>query len=211
MTGGPVDKIPNLNNYKEGALWVGVDSGVNYLLKHQIVPTQAFGDFDSVTESQFNEIKNRLTHLSVFPSEKDETDTEIAINWSLKKNPSLIRVFGATGGRLDHFMGNIQLLLKGLEHGTRIEIHDNQNILYIVKEGSYTLSTHHSFPYVSFLPVSKSVKGITLTGFKFPLENRNIRWGDTLCISNELEMEKGTFSFHEGILMVVRSRDYHPS
>ena len=43
------------------------------------------------------------------------------------------------------------------------------------------------------MPVTEIVEGITLLGFKYPLTNKKIEWGSTLCISNELVEEKGTF------------------
>ncbi|QFT88826.1 Thiamine pyrophosphokinase [Bacillus sp. THAF10] len=212
VAGGPKENIPDLMSFHgEDVLWIGVDCGVSYLLETGITPKKIYGDFDSVSNEQKETILQRFSDAEIFPSEKNETDTEIAINWALKQKPSLIRIFGGTGGRLDHFLANIQLLLKGLEHGSRIEILDIQNRMHVVKEGTYSLCKDSSFPYTSFLPVSRFVLGITLTGFKYPLTNRNIKWGDTLCISNEMVCENGTFSFHEGILMVIRSRDYHSS
>lgn len=211
VAGGPADRIPDLHSYSgEDVLWMGVDKGVAYLLEQSIKPTKAFGDFDSISSQELANIKVHLPDAEVFPSEKDETDTEIAINWALEQKPDLIRIFGGTGGRLDHFLGNIQLLLKGLERHILIEIHDVQNQLFAVNEGNYSIAKDGSFPFISFMPVTPDVKGITLKGFKYPLEKKHIRFGDTLCISNELEVESGTFSFDEGILMVIRSRDYHP-
>jgi thiamine pyrophosphokinase len=211
VAGGPTDRIPKLHDWQaEDVIWVGVDRGVAYLLEHNIIPAKAFGDFDSITNQELIKIKAQLPHAEVFPSEKDETDTELAVNWALEQNPALIRIFGGTGGRLDHFLGNIQLLLKGLEKGAVIEIHDIQNQLFALREGTYSITKDKSLPYISFMPITPDVKGITLRGFKYPLEKKHIRFGDTLCISNELEVESGTFSFDEGILMVIRSRDYHP-
>jgi thiamine pyrophosphokinase len=203
--------IPNLQKLQgENIYWVGVDKGVSYLLEKNIKPMKAFGDFDSVSERELLNMKKELPDLEVFPSEKDETDTEIAVKWAITQNPDKIKLFGVTGGRLDHFFGNIQLLLKGMEEGVRIEVHDIQNELFLVKEGCRSLARKQDFPYISFIPITPEVKGITLKGFKYPLENRNIKWGDTLCISNELDFESGTFSYVEGILMVIRSRDYYP-
>ncbi|WP_010193130.1 thiamine diphosphokinase [Bacillus sp. m3-13] len=211
VAGGPIERIPKLYDWQaEDVMWVGVDRGVAYLLEQNIVPTKAFGDFDSITREELYNIKAQLPHAEVFPSEKDETDTEIAVNWALEQNPALIRIFGGTGGRLDHFLGNVQLLLKGLEREVLIEIHDIQNKLFAHREGTYFIKKDESLPFISFMPITPDVKGITLKGFKYPLEKKHIRFGDTLCISNELEVESGTFSFDEGILMVIRSRDYHP-
>ncbi len=211
VAGGPTDRIPELKYLQlEDVIWVGVDRGVAYLLEQNIQPVKAFGDFDSITSRELHDIKVKLPQAEIYPSEKDETDTEIAVNWALEQKPELIRIYGGTGGRLDHFLGNIQLLLKGLERGTLVEMHDIQNKLYALKEGTYSITKDESLPFISFIPITPHVKGITLKGFKYPLEKKHIRFGDTLCISNELEVESGTFSFDEGILMVIRSRDYHP-
>ncbi len=47
----------------------------------------------------------------MFKPEKDETDMELALNWAIDQKPEMIRIFGATGGRLDHMFANIQLLI----------------------------------------------------------------------------------------------------
>ena len=73
--------------------------------------------------------------------------------------------------------------------------------------GTHIIEENKDFPYVSFVPVTEIEEGITLLGFKYPLINKTIEWGSTLCISNELVKEKGTFSFTSGILMVIRSTD----
>ena len=57
--------------------------------------------------------------LHIVPREKDQTDLEIAINWALEQKPALIRIFGATGGRLDHGLANIQMLLKRIRSRNR--------------------------------------------------------------------------------------------
>lgn len=61
--------------------------------------------------------------------------------------------------------------------------------------------------YISFLPLTQEVTGITLKGFKYPLENKDICIGTSLCISNELIEEEGRITFSEGVLMAVESHD----
>ena len=61
--------------------------------------------------------------------------------------------------------------------------------------------------YISFIPMTTSVENLTLTGFKYPLNNEHISFGSTLCISNELITNLGTYSFTKGILLVIRSAD----
>ncbi|MFJ7976352.1 thiamine diphosphokinase [Peribacillus sp. JNUCC 23] len=212
VAGGPVALLPDLNVYREkSSIWVGVDRGVYTLMQHDIVPDVAFGDFDSVTEAELADIKKTLNHLEIYPAEKDETDLEIAFNWALSKHPEEIYVFGATGGRMDHFIGNLQLLLKKplLEQKNNLNIFivDKQNLISFKTPGTYSLEAMNDKKYVSFLPISTEVKGITLAGFKYPLTNHVLPLGSTQCISNELISQCGNFSFTDGILMVIRSSD----
>ncbi|WP_240190001.1 thiamine diphosphokinase [Bacillus sp. P14.5] len=211
LGGGPEEFIPDLEMYKEdeGAIWVGVDHGVFRLLHRGINPDMAFGDFDSVNDAEWKLIEEKVKQINRFMPEKDETDMELALNWAIDKAPGSIKIFGATGGRIDHFLANIQLLGKkeNLHPAIEIEIIDIQNHVQIVPPGEYTLADKKQSKYVSFLPLSEKVEGLTLQGFKYPLENRNITTGSTLCISNELIQSTGTFSFLSGILMVIRSHD----
>ena len=211
VAGGPNENIPNFQQWVENSeevIWVGIDKGVQYLLSANIVPDKAFGDFDSVSEEELDELTKQLPDLSIFPSEKNEIDSELAMNWALQQYPTKIRMFGVTGGRLDHFFGNVQLLINSLEnYQCKVEMIDIQNIVYLEKPGTYHISNLNSFKYISFIPITKEVKGVTLTGFKYELTDQLITWGETLCISNELISNSSTFSFEEGILMVIRSTD----
>src|SRR5689334_1730456 len=102
MAGGPLENLPDLHPYlSDGSIWVGVDRGVYHLLKKNISPRIAFGDFDSVNHEELAEIENMVKELKRFKPEKDETDLELALQWAISQNPDTIQIFGATGGRLD--------------------------------------------------------------------------------------------------------------
>jgi thiamine pyrophosphokinase len=210
LAGGPESLLPDLTTYIENdAIWVGVDRGVYHLLNRNINPMIAFGDFDSVSSAELMFIEDRVTDLKKYKPEKDETDMELALNWALDQNPSIIRLFGATGGRLDHLFANVHLLLKQfkVKKSVNISLIDKHNIIFIKEPGCYSIEKINKKKYISFVPLTLNVSNLTLEGFKFPLENRHISIGSTLCISNELISDYGTFSFSEGILIVIRSHD----
>jgi thiamine pyrophosphokinase len=210
VAGGPRYMIPDFHHYEEeNVVWIGIDRGVFYLLEAGLNPAAAFGDFDSVSEGEMENIEKTVADLKKFKPEKDETDMELALNWALDQHPESITIFGATGGRLDHLMANIQLLVRPLDLDAfvHIQIIDTQNILYVKKPGCYTINPNDDFRYISFLPITPSVSGLSLENFKYPLIDCHIPLGSTLCISNELIRGHGTFSFSEGILLVVRSKD----
>ncbi|HWJ80486.1 MAG TPA: thiamine diphosphokinase [Niallia sp.] len=209
MAGGPKDYIPELENYRDNASWIGVDRGVVYLMEQSIPIEAAFGDFDSVTNEEWQQIEVSTNILKRFKPEKNETDMELAIQWAIDQGATSIKLFGATGGRMDHSIANLQLLLREVlrSEGVLIEIIDTKNKVKIVCSGTYTVEEDSYFPYISFFPYSTNIVGLTLSGFKYPLVRKNLPLSSTLCISNELIRETGTFSFDEGILMVIRSRD----
>jgi len=210
VAGGPENLLPDLKKYNEShCIWVGVDRGVYTLLTNNINPMVAFGDFDSVSTEELTFIRKAVKELKQFKPEKDETDMELALNWALEQKCDKIQIFGATGGRLDHFFANVQLLASPLLSGvnTEISLIDHQNLIFLKSPGSYKIEKIVDKKYISFVPISLHITDLSLKGFKYPLNNRNISIGSTLCISNELIGDYGTFSFSEGILLVIRSSD----
>ncbi|MGG0718874.1 thiamine diphosphokinase [Robertmurraya massiliosenegalensis] len=209
VAGGPVEHLPELTELTKDSIWVGVDKGVTILLNNGIQPDYAFGDFDSVTEQEWDVIRSKVKNIRTFKPEKDEPDMELAMSWALEQNPDKIRILGGTGGRLDHFFGNVQLIIRPFlnDISCDIEIIDKQNIIFAKGPGVHQIEKNANKKFISFIPFSSDVEGLTLTGFKYPLKDRHIPLTSTLCISNELINDNGTFSFTKGILLVVRSND----
>ena len=122
-------------------------------------------------------------------------------------------VLGATGGRLDHELSNIQLLLKAKKKGIAINIYDAKNRIRLIDsetEPETVFRREELFgKYVSFLPLTERVRGITLTGFRYPLTDRDISVleNPSLCLSNELLEDLAVLSFREGVLICVESHD----
>ncbi|MRH42215.1 thiamine diphosphokinase [Aquibacillus halophilus] len=208
VAGGPTNNIPILQSYNaEINTWIGADKGAMTLLNQKITPDIAIGDFDSITESELKLVKQESHHFEIFPIEKDETDLELAVKKALELKPTKIYLFGVTGGRLDHGMASIQLLYKLIEEKVSGIIIDGSNQMELKAPGVYHIYDDPIYSNISFLPFSQKVIGISLEGFYYSLSNTTINWGSTLCISNKLLLEKGTFSFREGILLVIKSRD----
>lgn len=206
--GGPEEHIPSLHEYNEDeVIWIGADHGAISLIRQGIRPTFAVGDFDSITDDEMDQIVNQSEKVEEHPVEKDETDLEIALKKALHYEPQELYLFGVTGGRLDHELSNLQLLYPLDEQQIRGIIIDKSNWVELKRPGTYEVLHNQKYPYLSFIPFTPVIKGLTLSSFYYPLEDATVKWGSTLCISNKLISEKGTFSFHEGILLLVKSRD----
>jgi thiamine pyrophosphokinase len=61
--------------------------------------------------------------------------------------------------------------------------------------------------YISLLPLTEEVTGVTLYGFKYPLTDKTLVIGDSLGVSNELIEDEGIIVITSGTLIVVESMD----
>ncbi|GGH74800.1 thiamine pyrophosphokinase [Pullulanibacillus pueri] len=206
FAGGPTSYLPDLNDPMFAQVqWIGVDRGTLHLLENGIIPLKAFGDFDSIDEMERQVITEKNIELHTFQPEKDKTDLEIALDWVLAQAPDRCFIIGATGGRLDHELMNIQMLVK---YGSnKLLLMDRQNIVTLLNAGAYNMTKDTRYPYLSLVAFSRKITGITMEGFKYPLSNASLSWGESLCISNEFVQEHATISIEEGIAICIRSHD----
>lgn len=211
VTGGPIDH-GFAREFIKGRTFnkiIAVDRGLNAVLHLELMPDAVVGDFDSADEIVLKEFKSRSlkTAWEIYRPEKDETDTELAIDTALRLGCTKLILLGATGGRLDHFLGNLHLLYAALKKGMEAAIVDERNWITVTENGRIFEAGKLYGKYISFLPLSEEVKGITLTGFKYPLKKKDITIGTSLCISNELMGPVGKMEFDSGILVCVESHD----
>ena len=212
VTGGKLDLAFARGFLKEEAFdrIIAVDAGLEAAEALGLVPDYAVGDFDTVKTSVLEHFRG-IPHIvwEQHKPEKNETDTELARSRALTLGCGRIVFLGATGGRLDHTLGNIHVLFACLQKGVEAWIVDAQNKVYLLDQGKAFYRGQLWGDYVSFLPYTEAVTGITLKGFKYPLNQKDICRGEEagLCISNEVENEVGILEFEEGVLVCVEARD----
>lgn len=181
------------------------DGGLEKVKKLDLMPNLILGDFDSVDPSILENYKSLNIETVTFPPEKDYTDMELAIDHAANRGFKEIILVGASGTRLDHTVANMLLIEKYFNKNINIKIIDNNNIIQMVTNNMSILFKKNY--YVSIVPFSKSIQGLTLQGFKYPLNNVNVKRGSTLCISNEVSEEVGVIKINKGSALVFISRD----
>jgi len=216
VTGGPPDE-EFAAGFLEGRTYdmvIAVDAGFSLCLKLGIRPDLLVGDFDTFGRERIKEYQaDPGIAMDIHKPEKDETDTDLAFRDAVKAGCTEADVLGATGGRIDHEISNIHLLAQGMKRGLSARIYDRKNKIYLIdseieKERVFLREEMYG-RYVSFLPLTERVQGITLIGFKYPLYKKNISIleNPSLCVSNEVEAERAVMRFESGILICVESRD----
>jgi thiamine pyrophosphokinase len=128
------------------------------------------------------------------------------MNWALTIDPGEIVLLGAIGTRFDHSLSNVHLLRKALAAGIPCKIVDEHNEIRLVSQRCEVHRRPH-FPQISLLPLTETVTGITLHGFRYPLTDATITIGQSVGISNVLEAETGIIEVGQGLLLVIQSRD----
>lgn len=186
---------------------VAADGALATILAAGIPCDYGMGDFDTVSKEVLAHFEqNASTKLFRFPPEKDETDSELAVQFTMEQHPDLIWIVGATGGRIDHMIGNLELLKRPLQKGIVCEIVDPQNRIRLI-DGPVVLERLDDWKYVSFLSYTDKTEGIALKGFAYNIDNFTLEKGNPRCISNEIRDEKAEVSFTKGMLYCIRSRD----
>src|SRR5258705_10797897 len=108
FTGGVVGKGYFVTNAINSADFIiAADSGAKDSLAFGIIPKIVIGDFDSLDKKTKEILEKKGTEFIKYPTNKNETDTELAVNFAIKKGATKISILGGMmGGRLDHVVGN---------------------------------------------------------------------------------------------------------
>ena len=209
ITGGLVleEFLSRLVKKEQYSMMIAVDYGLTVADRLNLPLDYIVGDFDSVSEELLQKYSDKAIPIQTFPTEKDKTDTQIAIELALMYNATSIDLVGATGNRLDHVLANIHLLMLPMQLSIDACILDSNNKIYLKKENFSIQKEKQYGNFVSFLPFAGKVSGLILKGLKYPLNGITLTAGSSLGISNVIMEEKAEVKFTEGILIVVEAMD----
>ena len=184
------------------------DRGLEALYQLKIIPNHVVGDFDSVSPEILEFYRKQPQIIfHTYRAEKDNTDTDIALQLAIRLKSSKITIMGALGKRMDHAIANIHILKDALEANIPCQMIDEHNRIYLINK-EMTLEKDKVYgKYVSLIPLTSIVEGLTLTGFKYPLKDYTLPIGTSLGISNEIIGDTAHIQMKNGILIVIESRD----
>lgn len=187
---------------------IAADKGMEFCYRNGICPDVIVGDFDSADGEVLSYFRGQKdVEIITLNPIKDDTDTEFAIRHAMEKEASTITVLGGTGSRIDHVLGNIELLGIGLASGIPIILQDSCNRVRMIDRGITIDKAKQFGVYVSLIPYTAQVEHLYLRGFKYPLSDYCMTGFNSLGVSNEITDERGEISFEKGILLVIESRD----
>lgn len=174
-----------IGNYDEirahiapGDFIIACDGGLYHTDALGVTPSLIVGDFDS------HPTPDTDIETIALPCEKDDTDTVFAVREAERRGYNDFTLIGVTGGRLDHTLGNVSILLYLDARGLSGRIVDDHSEMEIVSGTPARIKD--GCAYFSLLAISGAAEGVTITGAKYPLSNARIDCEYQYGISNEV-------------------------
>lgn len=209
LVGGPSEQwATELVNKEVVGDWIGVDRGNLHLIKMGIDPLVAIGDFDSLSADELALVKSHVSDIRQSVPEKDDTDTQLGLKIAIEEyQADRLDIYGATGGRIDHFLANFWMVLEPRfsKYAPKIRFIDVQNTITYYLPGTHQIEKEADKKYLAFVALTP-VNNMTLSDEKYQLKNYNLSHPVSLA-SNEFVGQTGEFSFDSGIVAVIQSKD----
>jgi len=187
---GPFDGIDECD------LIIACDKGYTHLSQEGIAADLFVGDFDSCDEGTLDNIP-RLE----LEQEKDDTDTLAAIRFALGQGITQLRMYCCFGGRMDHFLGNIQAAAYAASQGVKVSMCDENTEMYFINSGSITIEKREGYS-VSLLSITDETTGVWIEGAKYSLKDQKISNLFPIGISNQWK-DDITITIKSGVIAVM--------
>lgn len=202
--GGNLEKGFFVNRVLQNAeLIVAADIGAKTAVNFGLFPQAVVGDFDSLEVKTFQKIKNRGIKMIAANRKKDETDTELAINYALEKGAKEITILGGTkGNRLDHVLAN---LFFSARKDACIKFVNGSQISWIEKGPKKIVIKGNQGDLLSLLALSRDVTMIESSGLQYPLNKNRLSLGQSIGISNIFLTNDVKINFQKGLLFIAHT------
>ncbi len=177
---------------------IAADGGLRHTQKLGITPDVILGDFDSLGFAPAG--------ANVFPVEKDDTDSMLAVRHGLGLGYREFLLYGALDGpRLDHTIANFQTLQFLAEHGAYGYLVGKDFILTVLKNGRLTFPASAGGT-ISVFCMGRDAIGVTETGLFYPLKNSTLTSGFPLGASNHFTAVEASIAVRDGSLLILWDR-----
>lgn len=185
-------------------LLICADGGLRHARALGRAPQLVVGDFDSAPSDLASWARRHGAEFLRYPEVKDKTDTELALDAAVARGAGEVDFIAVSGGRPDHALANLLLLVTAARRGVRGRIHDGRCLIFLI-DGEQPLPAEKG-DIVSLLSLSGTSEGITTVGLRYPLESGVLAFGSSLGISNEVVSIPASVRVRSGLLLAILVR-----
>lgn len=195
ISGAPQCYIPK--GLKSAEFIIACDQGYRHAVTEGVVPDLVVGDFDSYPGKITAGIEVLRANV-----DKDETDTFLALDEAIRRGYRQIVICGALGGRIDHEMANISLCAYAADRGIQCTLLDRNHQIFAFRSGTRRI-TRGRWTKISIFAMDREVRGVTLKGLRYPLEDTVLKNTFPLGVSNEFAENRAEITVKDGTLLVI--------
>ena len=204
-TGGTVYDEYVAERPEPNDLIIAADAGFLTAQRMGVEVDVLLGDFDTLGVEN---IPEGIECLRV-PAEKNDTDTQLAVQVALERGATEIVIVGGLSGRVDHTLSSLAILEYLWERKERrvyTIFTDGKNRARFIRNSGVILAREH-YRFFSLIAADEKVKGVTLEGCKYPLKNGQILRTHQWAVSNEIVGNCALVEIKRGGVWVIESMD----
>lgn len=189
-------------------LVVAADGGGRWLDAIGARPDLLVGDLDSVEPALVERLADGGVPVERHPTDKDASDTELALGRAVAAGADEVIVLGALAGdRLDHELANVLLLAdpgwRGLVRDLRM-VRGSTVVRALHGGERLSLAGRHG-DRVTLLPIGGRAEGIRTDGLRYPLDGGALDLGRSRGLSNEIVGTSASVWLESGTLLVIET------
>jgi len=195
-----------LDNYhfNNKYLIISADGAVKNCLKLKLIPDIVIGDMDSIEERDKEMIESHIINTVYIksPAEKNESDTQLAMEYALRNKIKNIILIGALGKRIDHSLANLFNIASDRFKDVNLRILDDNYEISILRNSGEVKGIIGNT--LSIFSLTSNTYFINTDGLKYKLQNEELLFSPIRGISNIFEKESAQIDIKDGIILLVK-------
>lgn len=196
----------------EDDVFICADHGADHARAMQLIPSVIVGDLDSILPDTLYWAKTLGIKIQQFPTEKDMTDSEIALSMLNPIEPILVVL--SLSGRIDHVLSNFLVAGRMAEKGADILMTDGKTTVKIISGPAQyhidrAIFRKHELEgnplIVSMIPLFGIVQSVTTSGLYYALNKHDLSCGSSFSVSNKAisPEEEIVVEFMSGVMAIT--------
>lgn len=204
--GGPEPQPEALAPLFDRCVVIAADGGWRLCRDLGVKAELVIGDMDSLSPQEVAQAQAQGSQIRRYPSDKDQSDLELAIRAAYQLGARRLTLLGALGGQWDHCLANLLAPLSLCQSlGIWGRLVTARTEIYLLDPGRYALREKIG-TRASLAALSAEVQGLTLHGFAYPLRKATLGRQQTLGLANAVSEAKACLSLDSGELLLTLIR-----
>lgn len=200
--GGDAPDISVRTKLPEPALVIAADSGWAHAVAFGFTPDLLVGDMDSIRPDHLVEARASDAEIIEHSSDKDFTDTELALQLARKFEYRHIHLVSGGGDRFDHLLAMVHSLVEHSDEATMTAHIGMQHVRIVTPREAATFSAQPGAT-ISLIPLGGNARGVTTNGLQWELKRSTLHSFASRGVSNVATAPSITVSLRTGALAVI--------